>query len=107
MDWQLKEIKNEISKMDKSEIKRLRKQKRKRLSCPLRDIEKKCCSVYSVRPLVCRQQGFFVGLPCPHNPKYPLASKRDGWAEIEANEKPGEILAGILGVNIGWNELVS
>lgn len=87
--------------MSNKQRERLKNQKRDRLTCPLRDIEKKRCSVYSVRPKICELYGYVEGLRCPNNPESPLISR--AVANFELRGIQGAV--GVLGVDIGWKQL--
>lgn len=100
---ELRKILEAINQMSPRERKRLKNQKRDEFACPLRDEEKKQCSVYEARPQVCRLQGRVEGMPCARNPGAPVMSKA---AEQAMLESIGPAI-GILGLDIGWNELLS
>lgn len=104
-DFELRKIRTAVLAMPEEERERLRTQERGSLACPLRDVEKKCCSVYSQRPIVCRQFGAFEGLECPQNKGVRLRSFEEARTEFFKQAKPGRVLVGVLGVDIGWAEI--
>jgi hypothetical protein len=57
--------------------------KHKRLTCPFRDEKNKRCSIYPVRPVVCRLFGVAKGLECPNGNSH----KIDGFPFIP-DEQP-------------------
>lgn len=98
---ELKQIRKAIHEMSTAERERIKAQKRKDLTCPLRDVENKRCSVYSARPTVCRLYGHVQQLRCSNNPKTPVMPQA-----IEASLLRGIGNAvGVLGLDIGWKEL--
>lgn len=105
LDWQLKRIQKQLLLLPITEQERLKNQKRPRFMCPLRDIEKQRCAVHDVRPTVCKHQGLYEGLPCPHN-KIKLKSKEDGFRKMLEENGPDEKLAGVLGIQINWPQLL-
>jgi len=97
----LEAIRQAVKKMKPKERKRLRRQKRPELVCPLRDVEKMRCAVYESRPLLCRMFGHYVGLTCPHNRDVAV------WSDEAGHEKvKGYVPVGVLAQNIGWKELL-
>jgi Fe-S-cluster containining protein len=98
---ELRRIREAINQMSREERERLKTQKRDKLTCPLRDIEKKGCAVYKARPQVCRMQGHVDRMPCPHNPNAPVMTKA---TELMYLNGIGEAV-GVLGIDIGWKEL--
>jgi Fe-S-cluster containining protein len=66
--------------------------------CRFRDLEKNCCSIYPVRPTICRLFGQTEWLPCPIDavPAYPAGAaslwndyrieKRKTWEEWQEEE---------------------
>lgn len=93
-------IRRAIKNMNRKEVDRLSNQKRGPLTCPLRDVENKRCSVYDARPVVCRLQGTQEGLECPHNLGVKLNT--DGRSYI-----PKSPVLGILGETLRWPNLRS
>lgn len=59
-------IKNFVDKMDKEVKARLKEQlkTKDRLTCQFRDIEKKNCAIYPIRPIICRIFGVAKGMYC-------------------------------------------
>lgn len=99
---ELDRIRATINRMSREEKERLKNQKRGRLTCPLRDIERRRCAVYEVRPQVCRMQGFAEQLRCPYNPNTPVMTKEAEYLQLKGI---GEAV-GVLGLDVGWNELL-
>lgn len=92
---EMEEIQNYLKKKSNKEIKRLSKQKRESFTCMFVDTQKKRCSIYAVRPQLCRNFGYAKGLQCPFHPEY--ATK----------EFDGKFHApiGVLGTTITWNNI--
>lgn len=90
------EIQKFLKKMKPKEIKRLKKQKRDPFQCMFVDTEKQRCSIYEVRPNICRQYGYVKGLACPFHPEY------------ATNEYQGEkhMPIGVLGSTITWKNIM-
>ncbi len=63
---------------DTAEIARVRNQKRPPLTCQFRDMEKKNCFIHPVRPEICKMQGYYIGLECPHQPQFATKGKEEG-----------------------------
>ncbi len=103
-EWRM--IRRAVRNMSHDERERLKRQKREPLTCPLRDVEKKCCSVYEARPSICRMQGLYEGLPCPHQPLY--AQQKDHNRIVRLIGGKGKIpdVVGILAIDLGWEELM-
>lgn len=99
---ELTQVKTIIKLTSPSELERLKSQPREPLTCILFDTEGKRCSVYSSRPLVCRQYGQVKELQCPNNPGLRLKSGRKEFEKVAIGK-----VVGILSVNIGWKELES
>lgn len=97
----LRKIKARLKKMSRKEIDRLRKQKRHPLACPLVDVEKKRCSVYQDRPLICRMFGHYKDpmLTCKLNGNERFAVKPASEARKHADNYP---VYGMLGVHFTW-----
>lgn len=87
--------------MSPEERSRLKNQKRDKFTCPLRDIEKKRCSVYGVRPKVCQLFGHVAQLRCSHNLNAPVMAKASESMELKGISEA----VGVLGMDIGWKEL--
>ena len=62
-------VKHNLSKQEKNN---LRRQYRDKLTCPYRDNENKKCSIYKVRPEVCRLFGIAKGMNCPEGNTFDL-----------------------------------
>ena len=93
-------IKQAISVMSREERERIKGQPRELLTCVLLDTENKRCSVYSYRPLICRQYGQIRELKCPNNQGLRLRSGQKESMQIGRYN-----IAGIMSMTIGWNEL--
>lgn len=100
---ELAKIKRATKQMDESEVERLRNQKRGSLTCPLRDVENKRCSIWEHRPEICRMQGFYVGLVCPNNREYATGSREDGRKRLEEAHR-GLQPVGTLAIDITWGD---
>jgi len=103
-EWRL--IRRAIKHMPQNERMRLKGQERPFLTCPLRDMENNRCSAYDARPLICRMQGEYEGLPCPHQPEKAVKTKRDGYSAIKQYHGDNPVMLGILAITHGWNELL-
>lgn len=98
---ELAKIKRTVKQMEESEVERLRNQQRPNLTCPLRDMENKRCSVWEHRPEICRMQGLYIGLECPNNRRYATGSMEDGHKRLQEAYK-GLRAVGTLGIDIRW-----
>lgn len=97
---ELTAIKAAISQMPKEELTKLKEQKRGAFDCILLDKENKKCSIYDVRPEICRMFGFYVGLACPHNDVM-LKPREAGYQNMFGGD-----YVGIMGFDIGWGDLL-
>ncbi len=68
-------LKTEVSE---AEYERVMSQMRGPLTCKYRDKEKKKCLIYPVRPEICKMQGHYEGLSCPHQPQFATKSRKEG-----------------------------
>lgn len=103
-EWRL--IRRAIKHMPQDERIRLKEQERPSLTCPLRDMENSRCSVYEARPHICRMQGEYDGLPCPHQPEKAIKTKKEGFAYLDRHNGKDLTMAGILRITHGWDELL-
>lgn len=62
--------------------------------------------MYEDRPFICRMFGHYEGLKCPNNPKAAVSSDKIARLEFRSYMRPGQYLAGTLGIDIGWPELL-
>lgn len=92
---EMKEIQKELNRKKPKELNRLKNQKRDQLQCMFVDTDKKQCSIYKVRPNLCKQYGYVKGLACPFNPGY------------ATDQYHGEkyIPIGVLGTTITWDNI--
>ena len=97
-------IKQAVKRMPPGERRRLQNQRRQPLTCPFRDIEKKRCSIYRVRPLLCRMYGHYPGLECSNNPDA-VDGTRAGARTLMTAVYGKAAMAGVMGVNLGWDFL--
>ena len=67
-------------------LEKLKSQKREPLTCEYRDIEAKKCAIYPVRTEICRMQGYYEGLPCPHQPQFATKSREEGHKRLQGVE---------------------
>ncbi len=107
MEKQLERIIKALSELPAKELKRLKRQKRPGLTCPLRDMEKRKCSVYEARPTICRLFGQIKELECPHNKgvtKHFPSGARELMTEV-MGEVEEENLVGFLELTIHWPEI--
>jgi len=65
------------------ELERIKSQKRPPLTCQFRDMEKKNCFIYPVRPEICKMQGYYIGLECPHQPQFATKGKEEGHKRLQ------------------------
>jgi Fe-S-cluster containining protein len=105
MNWELKKIQKELLKLPEEERERLRGQECAFLTCPLRDVENKKCVVYNARPSICRMQGTYEGLSCPHNKEVKLKSRQKGHKKLQQYFKKGEYCVGILGITLSFEDI--
>lgn len=98
---ELHDIIEAIRHMSPEERSRLKNQKRDIFTCPLRDVEKKRCSVYRARPKVCQLFGRVVQLRCSHNLNAPAMAKASENMELKGISEA----VGVLGMDIGWKEI--
>lgn len=87
------------------EIARMESQEREPLMCPLVDTERWQCSVYEVRPTICRLYGLTPGLECPHAPAKARRMSREQAAFLLGRDGDLGDMVGILGLDIGWREI--
>jgi hypothetical protein len=59
--------------------------------CPLYDMKAKACSVYEVRPLVCRMLGFVEWMPCPIERPLPVVDEAPDVMRAYARLRPKPI----------------
>lgn len=103
-DFELVRIKKAIRKMPAEEVERLSSQDRDRLTCPMYDLDNRRCSVYDVRPEVCRMFGYYQGMVCPNNKPFATKDAAEGRKRLnEAYE--GQEPAGVLGFDHTWENL--
>lgn len=75
------------NKMTLQQIYRLKNQERTPLQCIFFDNEKRICSVYPVRPDICKMYGFYKGMECHENPELATKDRRSGYKRIDKNVK--------------------
>jgi len=92
-------IKRYVKKMSLAEIYRLKGQKKSPIDCIFRDKENDRCSIYPVRPDICKMFGYYEGMECPNNLSFATRSKESGYKRIEKNAQKSEIL-GVMSVDI-------
>jgi Fe-S-cluster containining protein len=63
-------------------LEKLQGQKRELLTCQYRDIENKKCAIHPVRPEICRMQGYYKGLECPHQPQFANKTREEGMKRL-------------------------
>lgn len=99
-------IKGAVAGMPQAEQSRLSSQRRPRLTCPFRDTENRRCSIYRVRPLICQMQGFYAGLECPNASELATGTREKGGALLASQHGRSLVVAGILGITLGWEEAI-
>ncbi len=104
-ETELNKIKKAVERMPAKKRERLMKQKRDPFTCIFRDSENDNCSIYNVRPEVCRMFGFYEGMDCPNNPEFATRSNTEGFQRLEKAAK-GSPIVGVLSVDINWNHFV-
>ena len=100
-------IRRAVRHFSQEEVSRLQNQKRGFSTCPLRDTENNRCSVYEARPQICKMQGLYDGMTCPHNPGVATKSREEGCRVLlNAGHPYGVELHGLLAFNLGWDEIL-
>ena len=100
---ELKKIQKFIKGMPIAEYHRLKSQQREPLDCMFRDVKNDRCSIYKVRPEICRMFGFYEGMICPYNPDHATRSKEMGHKRLNNNK---DLVVGVLSINYNWNNIV-
>jgi Predicted Fe-S-cluster oxidoreductase len=85
-------VKHHISK---ATINRLKSQSPNSSNCPYHDEHEKKCTIYPVRPEICRMFGLVKGLNCPNG------NTRNDIAQIDLRKKR-TLLPDFIGYKIGW-----
>lgn len=103
-DTELKDVRRFVRLMPEEEINRLRNQERSPGVCPFADIEKKLCTVYEVRPWVCRKFGYVERMQCSYNKHIPLQDFHESLIEYVQDHNGAQIteVEKILGINVTW-----
>lgn len=101
-EQEAKQIREKISRIPKDKLFQLKHQKRPPLTCIFRDTEKNKCSIYDVRPEICRMFGAYKGMVCPNNPGHATLGHKEGMEKLFKNGEP----AGILGIHITWDNIL-
>lgn len=100
---ELSAIMDALRQMPKDIRDSLAAQERGELTCMFRDVKAQRCSIYPVRPLICRMYGHYWGLMCPKNPDYvEIKSEAEGGALLTAYAKS---CCGVLGVSFTWQHV--
>jgi len=72
--WEYRAIEAELARLPKEEVAAVLAQEKRLpipgteetyLACPFRDVERRRCLIYPVRPTICRLFGHVEWLPCP------------------------------------------
>lgn len=100
-ELELSRIKKALSRMPKAKIERLKNQKRDAMTCIFRDMEKDECSIYNVRPEICKMFGHYEGMKCPRNHEHATIGKEEGVKKIIKGGKQ----VGILTLQINWDNI--
>lgn len=66
------QIRRHVRTMPSQLIEKLRNQEREPGVCPFADTEAKRCTIYEVRPWICRKFGFVERMQCSYNKHVPL-----------------------------------
>ena len=93
---ELQAIQEELKKKKPREIKRLKNQKRGVNQCMFVDTKRNNCSIYKVRPKLCKDFGYIKGLECPFFPEH--AKGKDD------SKRP--LPVGVLGQSITWDNIL-
>jgi len=101
-EQELKRIQKELKNMSKEKVLRLKNQKRPTLMCMFRDMAENKCSIYSVRPILCRMFGTYSGMVCPNNPRSAVIGHKEGMERLLNNGK----LVGILSIQYTWDNII-
>ena len=97
-------IKGVVSRMPRETRETLASQDRGDLACMFRDVRAKRCSIYSVRPLICRMFGQYEGLLCPRN----LTARAKPKIEADALMVVwGRACCGILSATWDWQDFLA
>lgn len=99
--WELNRIKKHLEKLPKSQIERLKNQKRSQFTCIFRDVENNSCGIYKIRPEICKMFGFYEGMVCPRNPEHATIGRKEGQERIGTEET-----VGILSLQITWDNIM-
>ncbi len=100
---ELRGIVRHLAALPAEEVQRLARMRRAPLTCPLVDTERWRCSVWGVRPTVCRMYGYVPGMQCPYQPRGRVVSEEAERRALLATRLTS--MAGVLGGDIGWDQL--
>lgn len=101
------QIRRHVRNMPADLIDRLRSQEREPGTCPFADTEAKRCTIYEIRPWICRKFGYVERMQCSYNKHIPL--QPFGPSMVEMIES-GHTLEGkfedteILGRTMTWEK---
>lgn len=103
------QLRRHVRTMDAELVERLRNQERDAGVCPFADTEAKRCTVYDVRPWICRKFGFVERMQCSYNQHIPLEPFGESMVDFAehyggVNQMKSERFedTDILGVTITW-----
>lgn len=98
-------IRRYLRQQPTEDLQRLKDQERKPGVCPFADIENKRCTVYEVRPWVCRKFGFVERMQCSYNKHIPLSNFGEALEGYILDQGVDQIMDDelILGRTITWD----
>lgn len=103
------QIRRYVRSMPAELIDRLRSQDREPGVCPFADVEAKRCTIYEVRPFLCRRFGFVERMQCSYNTHVPLQPFHEGMLELK-EEHNLDLKSSrfedldILGITVTWEK---
>lgn len=82
----------------------LKAQSRPDKTCIFVDTDSWTCSIYPVRPEICRSFGLYQNLPCPYAPELALGSRKDFATRVSKDFVSLESLRSV-GDNYTWGDV--
>lgn len=99
------QIKRYVKDFSLAKFYRLKTQTNNPLECIFRDKATNTCSIYPVRPDICKMFGFYEGMICPNNKEYRVKSKDEGHRRINKNRSKSE-MKGIISIDISLSDFL-
>ena len=100
-ELELGRIRRALSRMPVEKINRLKNQQRDSLTCIFRDMESNTCSIYNMRPELCKMFGYYEGMVCSRNEEHATKSREEGMRRITKGGKA----VGVLTMQINWDNI--